>query len=950
MVDEVHHAPAASYRRVLAALQTSFLLGLTATPDRLDGGDVLGLFGDHVFYRADLGEGVARGHLVPFRYHGLKDTVAYEGIPWRAGRFDGEALAAAVDTHARFDKLWEAWVEHPGERTLVFCASKSHATHVREALVARGVTAHTVFGDGGTIPRQEALRALAAGLVQALVTVDLFNEGVDVPAIDRVVMLRPTESNVIFLQQLGRGLRRAEGKRELTVIDFVGNHRVFLWKVEALLSLVGHEATTLRDFLAARGTARMPPGCTLDLELESKEILAKLLPAGRSTFEWHYDRHVESHGGRPTAGEMFRAGLSLDAVRTRERGWFDFVASRGHLTDAERRALDTHRSWLRELETMGASTSSRLVLLEALLDAGALYEGMALDELADCCRQRIARDGVLRRDVENVTELEALDGTAMSTWRSYWRENPVEAWLRSRWFVLEGSRLVAAFSRASGVEDALAAMTSELVDLRLAQYRRRHGDTSGAEVHLCSVTWNKRDPILSLPAALQAKGDFEARVSDGRMWVFRCMKAFCNVAHPVGSSRNGLPDLLRGWFGPDAGRPGTSHMLRFRRSPDGWWVEPVGITREVTGASDLIACYPTLAAAAGTASGSTGDAPESSAVRLPVVASRELFAVRASGSSMDGGRAPIRDGDWCVLRWMRGAAVAALRDRVVLVQTAARDEGLRLQLKRLVERDEGWRFVSDASEGPTFAADDATVVLARVEQVVRPESLGPAVGARLTDDEIAQSFGWRTVSRSSRIEGHRTLWIDAPGTMTAPDRVKDDGAARHPGETAFVFTRTHTADAWRYGGVARRNEREALWACEAVDHTTWKALGGGRTASRTLPEGTDARVEAWITELVRVVGVGRVAEAGGHALRVVGRSKGGGLRVDGGDGGFSERSVSRTDLAWVLLAADDVRANGGVLDEARVNKLRYLDGTPKGATRWIDTGHAIRLMRLAPPA
>ncbi|MFO0651487.1 MAG: hypothetical protein U0326_35015 [Polyangiales bacterium] len=183
--------------------------------------------------------------------------------------------------------------------------------------------------------------------------------------------------------------------------------------------------------------------------------------------------------------------------------------------------------------------------------------------------------------------------------------------------------------------------------------------------------------------------------------------------------------------------------------------------------------------------------------------------------------------------------------------------------------------------------------------------------------------------------------------MPAPDRVADDGASHLPGETAFVFTCVVVDGAsWRYGGVARWSEPEAQWVCEAVDHVTWKVLGGDRSSSRTLPDGVDARVEALIAALERSPGFGRVVEVEGRRVRIIGRSKGGGLRIDGGDDGFRERTVSRTDLSWVVLAADDVRARGGVLDEARVNKLRYLDGTPKSSTRWIDTGHAIRLWRL----
>ena len=193
------------------------------------------------------------------------------------------------------------------------------------------------------------------------------------------------------------------------------------------------------------------------------------------------------------------------------------------------------------------------------------------------------------------------------------------------------------------------------------------------------------------------------------------------------------------------------------------------------------------------------------------------------------------------------------------------------------------------------------------------------------------------------------LWVEAPGQLRAPDRI-DDATARLPGATAFVFTRIAPGEPWCSRGVARWREAEGCWAFEAVDHATWKALGQGRSASRTLPDMVTGRVEAWVDALMREPGAGTVVTVEGKRLRIVGRSAGGGLRIDGGDGGFAERTVSRTDLAWVLLAAEDAAANGGVLDEARVNRLRYLEGTPKSATRWIDTGWALGLWRLGSSA
>ncbi len=223
IVDEVHHADAPTYRRVLDALDPAFLLGLTATPDRADDGDVLALFDDFIAYRADLGVGIARGRLVPFAYHGVRDDIDYDNIPWRNRRFDPAALAAAVQTQARMERLWRAWHEHPGTRTLVFCCSIDHARFAAAWLAERGVRVASVFAAPGSADRSAAVTQLLQGELDALCVVDIFNEGVDLPALDRVVLLRPTESAVVFLQQLGRGLRRQGGRHLMPAfanIDF----------------------------------------------------------------------------------------------------------------------------------------------------------------------------------------------------------------------------------------------------------------------------------------------------------------------------------------------------------------------------------------------------------------------------------------------------------------------------------------------------------------------------------------------------------------------------------------------------------------------------------------------------------------------------------------------------------------------------------------------------------
>ncbi len=243
IIDEVHHAEAPTYRRVMARLNASFVLGLTATPERGDGIDLAGIFDDNLAHQATIGDGIAEESLVPSHYVGIRDTVDFEQIPWRNGRFDQEELEKRVAHSERMHRLQQAMQEHAGQRTIVFCCSRRHALFARDWLRSHGYSSAAVFSGNGSDGQIQSIEALNSGQLQTLCVVDMFNEGLDIPAVDRVIMLRPTESKVIFLQQLGRGLRAAEGKTRLIVIDFVGNHRVFDQRIRHLLSLNGEDAT-----------------------------------------------------------------------------------------------------------------------------------------------------------------------------------------------------------------------------------------------------------------------------------------------------------------------------------------------------------------------------------------------------------------------------------------------------------------------------------------------------------------------------------------------------------------------------------------------------------------------------------------------------------------------------------------------------------------------------------
>jgi hypothetical protein len=257
-----------------------------------------------------------------------------------------------------------------------------------------------------------------------------------------------------------------------------------------------------------------------------------------------------------------------------------------------------------------------------------------------------------------------------------------------------------------------------------------------------------------------------------------------------------------------------------------------------------------------------------------------------------------------------------------------------------------WLLRSDNPERPSFEAGREVVPIALLAEAIPPERLGPERGALFTDEQVMEHFGLSTPPKTGRHEGHLFLCVTEKGALTEADRLDLRIMGRRPAETAFVLTREVSQESWRYWGVARWREDEGRWAlAEPVDYATWRALGHGRSSSRRLPEEATTRAAAWVDQLLTVSPSGRLIEQGGKRCRILGKAPAGGLRIDGGEGGFAERTVSLMDIAWALLAQQEAHASGGMLDEALVNRLRYLEGTPKESTRWIDTGWALFLLK-----
>lgn len=229
VIDEFHHAAAGNYKNIIDYFQPKFMLGLTATPERLDNKDVFALCDNNVAYEVRLKSAINKGWLVPFRYYGIYDElVNYKTIDYKNGKYDNNQLEKALMINKRADLIIEHYSKYKSERALGFCSSRKHAEFMAEYFCSKGVKACAVVSEGSSdcsVDRNEVVNKLGKGEIKVIFSVDMFNEGLDIPSIDLVMFLRPTQSPTVFLQQLGRGLRKYKGKNYLNVLDFIGNYK-----------------------------------------------------------------------------------------------------------------------------------------------------------------------------------------------------------------------------------------------------------------------------------------------------------------------------------------------------------------------------------------------------------------------------------------------------------------------------------------------------------------------------------------------------------------------------------------------------------------------------------------------------------------------------------------------------------------------------------------------------
>ena len=308
VIDEFHHAVNDQYQRIVNYFNPQFLLGLTATPERLDGRNIYEICDYNVPYEISLKEAINKGMLVPFHYYGIFDETDYSKLHIVRGRYDEKELNETyIGNVHRYELIYKYYCKYGSRQALGFCCSKEHAREMAKEFSSRGIPSVAVFSYASgeyTEKRNVAIQKLKNGEIKVIFSVDMFNEGVDITSVDMVMFLRPTESPIVFLQQLGRGLRKYRGKEFLTVLDFIGNYE----KAGRVRFLLEGKTDVQREGVHLSDALQFPDDCLVDFDMKLIDLFAEMDRKHLKLKDQiinEYFRVKELLGKRPTRLDLF---------------------------------------------------------------------------------------------------------------------------------------------------------------------------------------------------------------------------------------------------------------------------------------------------------------------------------------------------------------------------------------------------------------------------------------------------------------------------------------------------------------------------------------------------------------------------------------------------------------------------------------------------------------------
>ena len=398
VIDEFHHAVNEQYQRIVKYFKPQFLLGLTATPERMDGRNIYELCDYNVPYEISLKDAINKGMLVPFHYYGIYDDTDYSGLHLIRGRYDEKELNETyIGNVHRHDLIYKYYCKYGSKKALGFCCSRAHAEEMAKEFCERGIPSVAVYSNAnGTYSeeRGKAIEKLKSGEIRVIFSVDMFNEGVDITSVDMVMFLRPTESPIVFLQQLGRGLRRSKGKEYLNVLDFIGNYE----KAGRVRFLLTGRTLGKNEYYNPADRSAFPDDCLIDFDMKLIDLFSEMDKKHlkvRDQIRNEYYRVKEFLGRIPSRMDLFtymdddiyRVAITHSKDNPFKR-YLDFRKELGELTEEENLLYSgTGREFINLIENTNMSKVYKMPVLMAFYNHGNVRSQVSEEELLDSWKE-----------------------------------------------------------------------------------------------------------------------------------------------------------------------------------------------------------------------------------------------------------------------------------------------------------------------------------------------------------------------------------------------------------------------------------------------------------------------------------------------------------------------------------------------------------------------------------
>lgn len=381
VIDEFHHAVNDQYMRIVNYFKPQFLLGLTATPERMDGRNIYEICDYNVPYEISLTEAINKGMLVPFRYYGIYDETDYSGIHPVHGHYEEKDLNGIyVGNEHHYDLIYKYYKKYGSKRALGFCCSRVHAEEMAKKFCKRGIPSVAVYSNADGVyseDRSTVIEKLKSGEIRVIFSVDMFNEGVDITTVDMVMFLRPTESPIVFFQQLGRGLRRSAGKEYLNVLDFIGNYEK-AGNVRKFLTGKAYSADRMHEFSEKE---ELPDDCIVDFDMRLIDLFAEMDKKHLKIKEQivkEYFRIKENLGHRPSRMDLFTYmdddiyQFTISHPKDNVfKDYLGFLRETGEINEAENFLVDgIAKEFLNVLETTNMTKVYKMPVLMAFYNNG----------------------------------------------------------------------------------------------------------------------------------------------------------------------------------------------------------------------------------------------------------------------------------------------------------------------------------------------------------------------------------------------------------------------------------------------------------------------------------------------------------------------------------------------------------------------------------------------------